>query len=471
MRRTLVSAAQFALGNGLYMALGVYWTLALPKQLSLVDFADWRIFVLYNSFVGVLHIGALDALVYRWSRRTSDELPGTLWDVVAVLVIWQLAILAAWVAIAAAFHLSGVATQLGILLLVFALVWNVSTALQYALQAAKRFLACSVFVAVHALVFVAGIVFGWFRGSGPLSPSWGFTYAAALATLVALVPAVGLPAIRRLRIRGTLPLIRDAVRTGFQVLLVNTLLILLVNADRIATSLAFPRTDFAIYAFAASLMALVNTVTSVASRFFVPYVTGWVQRGRFAEWYERLTWLIFGCWAAMVGAGLAARPLVVAVFPKYEASLPLAAAMLLGVAFGIQVQVLHLAYARAARRTTQSTRAAVAAVVVALVVLPAATYLSHTLMAVAMASVVVALAWWAIDAVTVLGTAVDFRGAPLRYLGAVLAVAAGAMAASLQGRVWELVAAAACLTIAIAAIAVTSAPLVTTLRMEAAVPA
>src|SRR2546425_13331622 len=96
MRRHLWAAAQFGAGNAIYLLFSALWTFELPRQITVERFADWRLFVVYSSFVGALPRGALDAFLYPWSRRRPPPLPPNPWGIVGVLAIWHAVVGALW---------------------------------------------------------------------------------------------------------------------------------------------------------------------------------------------------------------------------------------------------------------------------------------------------------------------------------------------------------------------------------------
>ena len=58
------------------ISLGVSFLLNMivPKFITELDFANWQAFVLYISFVGVLHFGLLDGIILKYSKYNYDTL-------------------------------------------------------------------------------------------------------------------------------------------------------------------------------------------------------------------------------------------------------------------------------------------------------------------------------------------------------------------------------------------------------------
>ena len=48
--------------------------LIVPKYVSVVQYSYWQTYLLYISYVGILHFGLLDGLVLRYSQYDYDEL-------------------------------------------------------------------------------------------------------------------------------------------------------------------------------------------------------------------------------------------------------------------------------------------------------------------------------------------------------------------------------------------------------------
>ncbi len=45
----------------------------IPRLVSVEDYGYWRLFLLYASYVGLLHLGFVDGALLRWAGRPLDE--------------------------------------------------------------------------------------------------------------------------------------------------------------------------------------------------------------------------------------------------------------------------------------------------------------------------------------------------------------------------------------------------------------
>lgn len=56
------------------MIVGIVLNLVVPKFIPELSYANWQTYVLYSSYVGLLHFGILDGIVLRYSQYDYDQL-------------------------------------------------------------------------------------------------------------------------------------------------------------------------------------------------------------------------------------------------------------------------------------------------------------------------------------------------------------------------------------------------------------
>lgn len=410
---------RFASGQLLFLIASAAWTFALPRRLSVEEYANWRLFVIYAGFVGIVHLGGYDAMLYRWSRRRSSSMPASFWPAALVVLLAHGALAMAWLMTALVAQYSTPTIVGGVVIIVYALIWNLASGAQYALQARGRLWTISAFAAVHGLAFLAVVLSGRLDGARGLLVATVYTAAAGLALVVALLPFTSKPTGRLFR--HSWRLTRVAIAAGMPILVVNLLLIFLVNADRIAVSLAFPKSEFAHYAFATSLIALANALVTIGGRFIIPTVTTWIRTDRFEREERRMLLLLFAIWGAIDAVAVAGASQFGDWVPRYRASLPIAFVLLTGIAFSAAIQMLQLPFARAAGRAGQSTRSALEATVVAVVALALASR-TGSLIAMALTGVAVVIGWWIIGVIRVMPRTIGALKPHAAFLFAVLTV-------------------------------------------------
>ena len=401
-RGALGEGLRFGAGTAIASAAAFYWTLALPRQLSVEAFAEWRLFLLYGGFVAALHLGIPDAFLYRWTRRRSAAAPSAFGPVAGAIGLWHLAILAMVMVAAMLLPVSTTVRNLVPALAAYALVWNLSALAQVRLQAERRWTSSSLFTAVSALLFALAVITGALADRSGAVVAGTFVGCTALAAATTLAAALATDGSHRRKVysrrlvsgRRLARTLRAAIRAGFPILVVNLLLLTLASADRMAVSIAFPRAAFATYAFSASLVAIVHTGAAVAGRFAVPYVAAWARDGTLIARYPALCLAIGGVWCGAVAVLLTSSALLARSYPQYSEAVPLSFLLLSGAAFSAAVQILQLPAARALGRTAASMRMALLAIGAGAAALVLATRVYDLAIVAAVGSGIAAL-WWA----------------------------------------------------------------------------
>lgn len=62
------------IAQGVSFTVSLLLNLVVPKFIDEYSYADWQTYVLYVSYVGILHFGLLDGIVLRYSQYDYDEL-------------------------------------------------------------------------------------------------------------------------------------------------------------------------------------------------------------------------------------------------------------------------------------------------------------------------------------------------------------------------------------------------------------
>ena len=66
----------YSIGQGLLLLFGFIQVLIIPKYLSVQGYGYWQLFMLYASYVGILHLGFIDGILVRWAGKSLDEVGG-----------------------------------------------------------------------------------------------------------------------------------------------------------------------------------------------------------------------------------------------------------------------------------------------------------------------------------------------------------------------------------------------------------
>jgi O-antigen/teichoic acid export membrane protein len=329
--------ARFGFAILLATVFGAVQVFVIPRKLDIATYGEYRIFLLWVGYIGILHFGLADGAFLRWAGRPM----GGIRHEAALVTRWLLAIGIGLLVIALA--ISAVVPEplsrvYFIGMAVAALAMNIATLIGYALQAAGDFRGAGRVAALSPGIFVAAIVFL------PLHSLT--TVLVAYVVSFAIAAAVG-----AVRIAGTSASdadvhpealdFRTMVRTGLPVLGANTAAALSQFGDRILVSVAVPITSFALYGFASSVMVTANAATQALSRVALSHAARLPGEG---DGRAVLLGGFYDLIAAGFGAAMAGVPffeyLVSRTLPVYAPAIPIVRALVIGSPFWVGIHVV-----------------------------------------------------------------------------------------------------------------------------------
>ena len=64
----------YSFGQAVLLIFGFIQSLIIPKYLSTTDYGYWQLFLLYTTYIGILHLGFLDGILVRWAGKDFEVL-------------------------------------------------------------------------------------------------------------------------------------------------------------------------------------------------------------------------------------------------------------------------------------------------------------------------------------------------------------------------------------------------------------
>ncbi|HEX3867982.1 MAG TPA: hypothetical protein VHV78_14570, partial [Gemmatimonadaceae bacterium] len=318
--------ARFGFAILLASAFGAIQVFVIPSRLDIVTYGEYRLFLVYVGYVGLLHFGLADGAFLRWAGQPAGAIRQETSSVATRLAAISLGILAVAI-LAAAIVATPIATVYLVGLALAALAMNTATLASYALQAAGDFRGAGRVAVLSPGLFVIAIV------ALPLH-SLRAVLSAYLASF-AIAAVAG--AMRLTRDADAAPPIgapldyREMIRRGLPVLGANIAASLSQFGDRILVSIAVPITSFALYGFASSVMVTANAATQTLSRVALSHaarqpVDGEARAVFLGGFYDLI--------AAGFGLAMAGVPffefLVAKRLPAYVSAISIVRALMLG---------------------------------------------------------------------------------------------------------------------------------------------
>jgi O-antigen/teichoic acid export membrane protein len=312
----------------------------IPRLVSVEDYGYWRLFLLYAGYVGFLHLGFADGALLRWAGKALDKFRHELWASTKFLLWQQIIVIVPCCAILA-FALPANLRFVGVAVVGFALIYNLTFLLQCGLQSARIF---------RPVAFATAAPYGLLLGFVALKE---ITKAANYRELVFLYFLSWLPVLAILffcarpwldgSCAGAMKLGGACIRTGFPILLANSGVVLVLCVDRLAISWTMRIQNFAQYSLAASTMAVPIAAIQAVYRVFFSHVATLESRER-KKTYGLTSRFLLLSWSLLLPYYFVLEAFVRHYLPQYVTSLAIARMLLLGILFVGSVQVLHMSF-------------------------------------------------------------------------------------------------------------------------------
>ncbi len=329
----------YSFGQAILLVFGFIQSLFIPKYLSTTDFGHWQIFLLYTSYVGILHLGFLNGILIRWAGKSPEDIKEEVplafkYTLLEQGVVIGILVLLVWIIGLPSWE---------IMLMVLANAFTVNLLMFFVItaQATKRFKLITTANIGKGLLFLTFILIIFLGGYHSYFPLILATMASSLIIILLFSFHLRDSLFCHSGHRGSLFQYGiDNIRFGIFVLLGNFIAILFMTIDRLTVESFFPITQFAVYAFAMTMCGLATTFLQAVAQVFFPYLSGSGNETR-TKAYHHLKPLLVIFWAGALAAYFPLSAWIRSYLPHYADSLPLMAFLLCTVGFSGQIQILH----------------------------------------------------------------------------------------------------------------------------------
>ncbi len=233
------------------LLVGFLVNLLVPKFILESSYANWQTFVLYSSYVGVLHFGLLDGFVLRYSKYDYDELDKPLIrSQFQLLLIFNSILMALGIVFASVFF-EGVSLTVIVLVSISVVTKNALTYSSYSFQITNRINKYASVVISQRLVYCITIVvliifkvkdFYWF--------CLAEIFSEVVAFSISSIFNKGVYFGKFAPIKKVFSELKTNVSAGVMLMLANWSAILIINGAKTVVQLFFSEPVFAKVAFA-----------------------------------------------------------------------------------------------------------------------------------------------------------------------------------------------------------------------------
>jgi len=386
----------------------------IPKLVSVEDFGYWRMFALYAGYVGFLHFGFADGALLRWAGRPLADFHHEIRPALKYL-FYQHLLVGLGISTVAVLASTGPIRFIAIALTTYALIYNEVTLLQYALQSAKAFRPVALSTVGAPALFLGFALISHVKWHNHYPQITVFFVAGWLVMLVLLLASVR-PFRSERDLANLISLVKNCIGIGWPIVFANTVVMMIVLADRLAVSWSANIQQFAQYSLAASAMAVPVTAIQVCSKVFFSHLAGVTPEARRRIYGVSSRFLLIA-WALLLPYYFALDEFIHRFLPKYITSLAYARILLLSIPFLASIQILQMS---CAYLNGMQKRFLVQSLVVLSLTLAAtslAAFGTHSLTLVAGVQVIVLAGWWLFNEWTLRRLSGESFGGWMKFLG------------------------------------------------------
>lgn len=385
----------FSFGQFIILVIGVIKSFLIPKYLPIIDYGYWQLFLLYTSYVGILHLGFLDGIYIRWAGKEIETFIGEIPKAFTFIIFQQILFSALLISLIIIIDLplKGIA----IAILFNAIIVNVLWFFKFIAQSTKQFKLVTSLNVVNGLLFLLSIVI-------LLSISFFNYLFLIMATISTGLIVLSVFIFYYRKYLSLVPFSgsdlfqygKKNINIGLYILLGNFIIILFISIDRFIVNSLLPLTQFAIYAFAMSMCALTMVFLQAVAQVFLPYLSGFSSRERLVA-NNLLKPTIIIIWAGMLTVAFPISTWILYYLPEYAASLPIIGILLCTIVFNGQIQIVHANFFKVYRKEREYFLTALIALIAAIVLNVAAVYFIGTLTSVAIMMIISFIIWYCIN--------------------------------------------------------------------------
>lgn len=274
--KILKNILKVVFGNMTAIISGVFVGFVLPKIISVSDYGFYKIFTLYFSYIGVLSMGIIDGIVLKYGKYNYEELDRKSFRSYFAwyaLINFFFSVILFVIAVCA----KDIDYQFVLLMLCANILpVNYTGYFQQISQITQRFKEYSIRKAVHSaanVIFIV-IIFAMYKWGGVY-----MTYNIYLLGMLLINVALSFWYMHTYRdiifgdhnsLRYTFKEILSLMKLGMPLLLANLCSTFLISLDRQFVSMLFTTEEYAVYAFAYSMLSLITVATSAVATVLYP---------------------------------------------------------------------------------------------------------------------------------------------------------------------------------------------------------
>ncbi len=288
--------------NIISLISGLIVSLGLPKILSMEDYSDYKIFMLYLSYIGLFHFGLIDGVVVKFAGKSEIDIGLRIYRSITRLLVKMELIIAVLILAIVLVVIRGEYEFLGIVVAFDIIVHNLLSYYRSTMQITMRYKAYTI-TGVYGNIFrLFGILLLLIMKKLNCASCniyiMIYMFGEISQLIFCLLLSKRITFGKKLDIREAKAVIMEIFKTGTPLLVAGIISTLILNLDRQFVSILFRKKDYAVYSFSYSIMNIILTLISAMSIVLYPAIKV-KEKKELGKYYENficiLSCFVFSC--------------------------------------------------------------------------------------------------------------------------------------------------------------------------------
>ena len=398
----------YGFGQFILLICGFINFLIIPKLLTVEDYGYWQLFMLFGSYIGILHLGFIDGLLIRWAGKKLSVFKHEIASALKFLLIQQIMIIIPMIIIS--YFIDIYFQFIFLTILIYAFFANITAFFVFTSQAIKNFKILTAMEILRSIIFLILIVtvlmYLDLNNYFYLIIMQLFSFSIVLILFI-LYYRNHIFKSKSAGFRTLLGYGKKNISIGIFILFGNLSSVIFLTIDRLFVSTNFMINEFAIYAFAITSTGVIYTFVEAISRVFFPYLAGIHDESKI-ELHKYLNPVLILSWAAILSLYFPGKEFIRYYLPQYTLSLPIMQILLVAVGFGSLIRILQINYYKVYKKQTKYFLISLVMLIISILLNISAIIFFGTLLSIALATLL-SFGFWYILNEAVLKTTIKQR--------------------------------------------------------------
>ncbi|MCQ2008160.1 oligosaccharide flippase family protein [Limosilactobacillus fermentum] len=405
----LKNIAQVMFGNAALLLSQVLTGFVLPKLMSVESFGNYRIFMLYGTYAGLLHFGFVDGILFKYGGKNIDDIKREeISKYYSVFIVIEAITSMVIIAISVLFFSGSKYGFIFFAIGIYNFVLNVVTFFQYFSQAIMRFglvSSASLIQAATISVIIISILISKLIGfsKGVNYRTYVVMYIGVYCVLLVFYTLGYKQSNQYNKISITSKYgtngINEVFKVGLPITIAYQISNLTLNLDNQFVSMFFSARTFAKYSFAYNLISITVSVVLAVATVLFPYLNKLGKAAALKQYINNIDYILLFAYASLISY-YPVRIIIQWLLPKYQESLVYFRILSPGVAITLCITVIVSNYYKVMDDNIRYLRNGCISLVITLILDTVVYFTFKDVIAMAFVSLVELAIWYTIEDVS-----------------------------------------------------------------------